>query len=80
MAAGTGPSVVCVPPGPADVPTFVLLWTDAAMWLLAGALLLYVRMVLRRPGLKATWKKVFGGAAALAASVVLALCLGLTLS
>ena len=61
------------------MPKFVLLWTDAAMWLLAGALLLYVRMVLRRPGLKATWKKVFGGAAALAASVVLALCLGLTL-
>ena len=61
------------------MPKFVLLWTDAAMWLLAVALLLYVRMVLRRPGLRATWKKVFGDAAALAASVVLALCLGLTM-
>ena len=61
------------------MPKFVLLWTDAAMWLLAIALLLYVRMVLRRPGLRSTWRKVFGDAAALAASVVLALCLGLTL-
>jgi peptide/nickel transport system permease protein len=61
------------------MPKFVLLWTDAAMWLLTAALLLYVRMVLRRPGLRATWKKVFGDAAALAASVVLVLCLGLTL-
>ena len=61
------------------MPRFVLLWTDAAMWLLALALALYVAMVLRRPGLKASWKKVFGDAAALAASVLLALCLGLTL-
>jgi peptide/nickel transport system permease protein len=61
------------------MPKFVLLWTDAAMWLLAVALLLYVRMVLRRPGLLATWKKVFGDAAALASSVVLVLCLVITL-
>ena len=61
------------------MPKLVLLWTDAAMWLLAIALALYVGMVLRRPGLKATWKKVFGDPAALAASVVLSLCLALTL-
>ena len=50
------------------MPKFVLLWTDAAMWLLVVALLLYVRMVLRRPGLRATWKKVFGDAAAFSRS------------
>ena len=61
------------------MPKFVLLWTDAAMWLLALALALYVGMVLRRPGLRASWKKVFGDAAALASSVLLVLCLALTL-
>jgi peptide/nickel transport system permease protein len=61
------------------MPKFVLLWTDAAMWLLALALLGYALMVLRRPGLAANWRKVFGDAAALSSSVVLLLCLGLTL-
>jgi hypothetical protein len=61
------------------MPKFVLLWTDAAMWLLAFAMLAYTLMVLRRPGLAANWKKVFRDAAALSSTVVLLLCLALTL-
>ncbi|MGL6108757.1 MAG: ABC transporter permease [Rubrivivax sp.] len=61
------------------MPKFVLLWTDAAMWLLAIAMVAYTVMVLRRPGLAANWKKVFRDAAALSSAVVLLLCLGLTL-
>jgi peptide/nickel transport system permease protein len=61
------------------MPKFVLLWTDAAMWLLAFAMLGYTLLVLRRPGLAANWKKVFRDAAALSSAVVLLLCLGLTL-
>jgi len=61
------------------MPKFVLLWTDAAMWLMAAALLSYTVMVVRRPGLSANWKKVFADPAALASSVVLILCLALTL-
>jgi peptide/nickel transport system permease protein len=61
------------------MPKLVLLWTDVAMWLMAAALAGYVLMVLRRPGLRANWTKVFGDAAALSSSVVLALCLGITL-
>ena len=61
------------------MPKFVLLWTDAAMWLMALALAGYVLMVLRRPGLAANWHKVFRDPAALASAVVLLLCLGITL-
>ena len=61
------------------MPKFVLLWTDAAMWLMAAALAGYVLLVLHRPGLRANWSKVFGDAAALSSAVVLTLCLGITL-
>jgi peptide/nickel transport system permease protein len=61
------------------MPRFVLLWTDAAMWLMALAMAVYVLLVLRRPGLRANWKRVFADAPALASAVVLALCLGITL-
>ena len=61
------------------MPRFVLLWTDAAIWLMAVALAGYVLMVLRRPGLRADWSKVFGDKAALSSSVVLLLCLAITL-
>jgi peptide/nickel transport system permease protein len=62
------------------MPKFVLLWTDAAMWLLMAALVGYVVMVLRKPTLAATWRKVFRDPAALASSVILALCLLITLA
>ena len=62
------------------MPKFVLLWTDAAMWLLMLALLGYAAFAWRRPTLAANWRKVFRDPAALASSVVLLLCLGVTLA
>jgi peptide/nickel transport system permease protein len=61
------------------MPKFVLLWTDAAMWLLVAALVAYGVLVLRSPALAASWRKVFRDAAALASSVVLLACLGITM-
>ncbi len=61
------------------MPKLVLLWTDAAIWLLVLALVVYAVVVLRSPGLRANWRKVFRDAPALSSSVVLLLCLGVTL-
>ncbi len=61
------------------MPKFVLLWTDAAIWLLLLAGLAYAWMVLRRPQLAANWGKVFRSAPALASSMVLLLCLLVTM-
>ena len=61
------------------MPKFVLLWTDAAMWLLVAAALAYGALVVRNPALTANWRKVFRDPAALGSSVVLLLCLGVTL-
>ena len=61
------------------MPKFVLLWTDAAIWLLVIALVVYAVMVLRRPLLAANWRKVFHDPAALSSSIILVLCLGITL-
>ena len=57
----------------------VLLWTDAAMWAMTLAVVAYAATVLRRPGLRANWSRVFADPAALSASVVLLLCLLITL-
>ena len=62
------------------MPKFVLLWTDAAIWLLVAALVAYALYARRQPNLAATWRKVFADAAALASFVVLAACLVLTLA
>jgi peptide/nickel transport system permease protein len=62
------------------MPKFVLLWTDAAVWLLLIALVIYVLHVRRTPTLAANWRKVFGDAPALASSVVLMACLLVTLA
>jgi peptide/nickel transport system permease protein len=59
---------------------FVLLWTDAAVWLLTVAAVLYVVHVRRTPSLAASWRKVFSDAPALASSVVLLACLLVTLA
>ena len=61
------------------MPKFILLWTDAAIWLLLVALVVYAVMVLRSPGLSANWRKVFRDPPALSSSVVLLLCMGVTL-
>ena len=61
------------------MPKFVLLWTDASIWLLLAALGAYAVGVLRKPELAAKWGRVFRDAPALASSIVLVLCLGVTL-
>jgi peptide/nickel transport system permease protein len=61
------------------MPKFVLLWTDASIWLLIAALIAYSIAVWRSPALSANWRKVFRDAAALGSSVVLILCLFVTL-
>jgi peptide/nickel transport system permease protein len=61
------------------MPKIVLLWTDAAMWLLVAALVGYIWTVLRKPALAASWRKVFADGPALASSVILLACLLITL-
>ncbi len=61
------------------MPKLVLLWTDAAIWILVAALVGYAVLVLRRPQLAASWSKVFRDAPALASSLILLICLVLTL-
>ena len=61
------------------MPKFVLLWTDVAIWVLVAAMAAYAVTVFRKPDLLANWRKVFHNAPALASSIVLLLCLGITL-
>jgi peptide/nickel transport system permease protein len=61
------------------MPKLVLLWTDAAIWILVAALVGYAVLVLRRPQLAASWAKVFRDGPALASSLILAICLLVTL-
>ena len=61
------------------MPKFVLLWTDAAFWLLFIALLVYGVVVLRNAQMRANWRKVFFNGPALASSLILVLCLGVAL-
>src|SRR2546425_8792615 len=58
----------------------VLLWTDAAIWLLVLAALGYIVMVRRSPNLIASWRKVLSDAPALASLVVLLAGLAITLT
>jgi peptide/nickel transport system permease protein len=62
------------------MPKFVLLWTDAAIWLLVFAVVVYAVTVVRRPELARNWAKVFRNAPALASSIVLLVCLVITLA
>ena len=61
------------------MPKFVLLWTDAAVWLLLLVLVAYAVSVVRSPELAAKWGRVFRNAPALASSLILIICLGVTL-
>jgi len=61
------------------MPKFVFLWTDVAIWALLATLVLYAVFVIRSPGLARNWRRVFSDPAALASSVVLMLCLLVTL-
>lgn len=60
------------------MPKIVWLWTDVAMWLLLAIFVAYGWVAQRDPGLRATWRKVFRDAPALASSVVLCFCLAIT--
>ncbi len=62
------------------MPKFVLLWTDLSIWLLIAAIAIYGLSVLRKPELAAKWGRVFRDAAALSSSIVLVLCLLVTLA
>jgi len=62
------------------MPKFVLLWTDVSIWLLIAAIVIYALSVLRKPELAAKWGRVFRDAAALSSSIVLVLCLLVTLA
>jgi len=57
----------------------VLLWTDAAIWLLVFAVAVYAFAVRRQPTLAASWRRVFRDAPAMASSVVLLACLAVAL-
>lgn len=61
------------------MPKLVLLWTDVAIWLLVAGLFAYAWAVRRDKDLRANWAKVFRDPAALASSIVLVLCLVVTL-
>ena len=61
------------------MPKFGLLWTDAALWLLLVVLVAYAVSVVRSPELAGKWGRVFRNAPALASSIILVLCLGVTL-
>ncbi len=58
----------------------VLLWTDAAVWLLCLSILVYAVLVVRRPNLRANWSKVFQQAPALCSGVVLLAFMLMTLA
>ena len=60
-------------------PKFVLLWTDAAIWLMAFWLLGYIMHVRRLPDLRQKWRRVFQDRGAMGSAMVLAACLLLTL-
>lgn len=60
-------------------PKFVILWTDAVVWTFVALLAVYALQVRRSPELRATWRRVFSDAGAMAASSVLLLCLLVTL-
>jgi peptide/nickel transport system permease protein len=61
------------------MPKFVLLWTDVVVWLLLLLMLAYGWVVSRNPALAANWRKVFHTPAAMASSMLLAVCLLVTL-
>ena len=61
------------------MPKIVILWTDAAVWLMVLALLAYAWSVWRTPEKRQRWGRVFRDAGALASSIVLLLALGVTL-
>lgn len=54
------------------MPMFILLWTDAALFLLLAGVLVYAWRVRRSPNLRASWSRVARDVPAMCAAVVLA--------
>lgn len=54
------------------MPTFVLLWTDLALYLLVAGILVYAWRARRQPALRASWRRVLQDAPAMSSAVVLA--------
>jgi peptide/nickel transport system permease protein len=61
------------------MPKIVILWTDAAVWLMVLALAGYAWSVCRTPETRQRWGRVFRDGGALASSIVLVLAVGVTL-
>jgi peptide/nickel transport system permease protein len=61
------------------MPKIVILWTDAAVWLMVLALAGYAWSVCRTPEKRQRWGRVFRDGGALASSIVLVLAVGVTL-
>ena len=61
------------------IPKFVFLWTDLVLYAMVIAAAAYGWHVRRSPNLRASWKRVFNDAPALASSVVLGMFLMVTL-
>jgi peptide/nickel transport system permease protein len=61
------------------MPKIVILWTDAAIWLMVAALVAYGWSIWRQPDKRQRWGRVFRDPGALASSIVLALALVVTL-
>ena len=57
-----------------DGPKWVLLWTDAAVWLMAIWLLGYVLHVRRLPDFRMKWRRLFQDRGAIGSAVVLGSC------
>lgn len=61
------------------MPKLVFLWTDVAIWLMVLAVAGYGISVARSPRLSRNWRRVFTNAAALASSLILLVCVAITL-
>ncbi len=61
------------------MPKIVLLWTDVAIWLLVAGVVAYASVILRKPDMRATWRKVFRDSAPVASAVVLMAFFAVTL-
>ena len=59
---------------------FVPLWTDVTIWAMVAFFVAYGVVVVRSPNLAANWRRVFRDTAAMCSTLVLALCLLLTLA
>ncbi len=63
----------------ANAAKWVLLWTDASIWLMVALAVAYALWARRQPNQAANWRRVFQSPSAMASAVVLLVFLGITL-